>query len=103
MKDTDMENEQEPVVYQWRYQAGKGGHLSKWMPVDENAGTVVYPGNNRITSVEFRIKPEREICEVELRVTSDDGAHYHRCIRDLGHGEKLKHLTKVGGYAVEWA
>lgn len=91
-----------PPVYQWRYKLGKNGHVSAWMDVHESAGYHVGYGTNRITDVEFRIKPQREVCEVELRVTGEDGAHYHRCIREQGHGAELKHLTKVGGYAVEW-
>jgi hypothetical protein len=97
----DAEPAPEPPVYQWRYQAGKGGHLSAWMDVDENAGTQVYPGNNRITSVEFRIKPAREICEAEIRVHGPDVARYYRCTHDLGH-RGTPHLTSVRDMVMEW-
>lgn len=95
-------SDEPPVVYQWRYTLGKNGHTHQWMDVDEDAGVHIGYGTNRITDVEFRIKPTREICEVQLRSHDAHGFREHRCVRTLGHPPQERHITTIDDHTVEW-
>lgn len=94
---------EQPPVYQWRYRAGKNGHVHHWMDVDEDAGVHIGYGANRITDVEFRVKPAREICEAQLRSHDATGFHDHRCVRTLGHPASERHITTIEDHTVEWS
>lgn len=89
-------------VYQWRYRAGNRGYVHPWMDVAVDSGVHIGYGVNRITDVEFRIKPEREICEAQLRSHDAKGFHDHRCVRTLGHPPGERHITTIEDHTVEW-
>lgn len=97
-----MSTDEQPPVYQWRYHAGHRGHISQWKDVDESSGIVVTYGSNRITKVEFRIRPAREVCEATLRVHGASGSYEGRCVKTLGHPASERHITTVGELTVEW-
>lgn len=97
-----MPQDEKNPVYQWRYKLGRNGHISAWMDVGEKAGAHIGEGTRRISDVEFRVKPAREICEAQLRSHDAGGFHDHRCVRTLGHPASERHITTIGDHTVEW-
>lgn len=103
MSETTTEGKP-PPVYQWRYRVGVRGHVSKWRDVTAGIGVSIVPGSNRVDQVEFRVKPEREVCDAEIYVYGVASAHYARCTLDLGHTNPDHHaLTGYNGMGVSWA
>lgn len=96
--------EEKTPVYQYRYQRGALGYTTPWQDIAETCVTTPY-GVNRITSIEIRIKPEREVCEAAVNARPRGtwaGSRDHRCVRDLGHAAREGHLTYIDDLVVYW-